>query len=286
TGQPGGQSGTAGAHALESGWGAPVGERVLEHGRDFDVCVLAIPIGALPPLVRELTLPSSPHHDPRWRAMVDGVSLIETVSAQLWLDRPAAELFDGPPRGLLTGFAHPQASFGELSHLIASERWESPPPQLALYLTGALLAGARLPEGGPELLHRAERRSAWWREQFELWLATHYRDLFPRGPSSYEALLELLRVPASAEPAHGADRLAAQWFDIARYPSDLYVLSRPGEMRLRMAPHESGVRFMLLAGDWTRTDLGCGCVEAATQSGMLAARVLSGEPVYLWRTGF
>jgi uncharacterized protein with NAD-binding domain and iron-sulfur cluster len=46
------------------------------------------------------------------------------------------------------------------------------------------------------------------------------------------------------------------------------------------------VRFLLLAGDWTKTDMNCGCVEAATQSGMLAARALSNEPAYVWRVGY
>jgi predicted NAD/FAD-dependent oxidoreductase len=86
--------------------------------------------------------------------------------------------------------------------------------------------------------------------------------------------------------ARGLDRLWAQHFVVATQPSDLYVLSRPGETKLRLGATESHVRFLILCGDWTKTDLGCGCVEAATQSGMMAARALSNEPVYVWRPGF
>ncbi len=69
-------------------------------------------------------------------------------------------------------------------------------------------------------------------------------------------------------------------------PSDRYVLAQPGAMSARMGPGESGVRDLVLAGDWTRTHLGCGCVEAATYSGMLAARTIAGCPVHLWHPGF
>jgi len=276
-------------HVLESSfdeWGG-LGQLVLEQGRDFDMCVLAIPVGALPPVTRALTDPSSPQHDPRWRAMTTGISLIQTVSAQLWFDRDVDGLFDPPSdRGLLTGFAQPQSSLGQLGHLIATERWGANPPRTVIYHTGALAAGVRPPDQRSQMLGYAEKQRREWREQFELWLATNYREVFPRGPKAYEDLLALLRVPDGVQAPTPADRLAQQWFSIGCNPSDFYVLSLPGQMRLRMAPHESGVRFMMLAGDWTKTDLNCGCVEAATQSGMLAARALSGDPVYVWRTGF
>ncbi|HWB80916.1 MAG TPA: hypothetical protein VG755_38400, partial [Nannocystaceae bacterium] len=144
----------------------------------------------------------------------------------------------------------------------------------------------RPPSERAQMLGLVDERREWWRGYFAAWLERNHRELFPRGPERYEDLLALLHVPDGVDARAPADRLAAQWFNIACYPSDLYVLSRPGEMRLRMAPHESGVRFMMLAGDWTKTDLNCGCVEASTQSGMLAARALSGEPVWLWRVGF
>lgn len=275
--------------ALESSfdeWGG-LGERVLEQGRDFDVCILAVPIGALPPVVRALADPSSPHHDPRWQAMTAGISLVQTASAQLWIDRDGTELFDAPAeRGLFTGFVQPLASVGQLQHLIAHEGWSGTPPRTVLYHTGGLLAGTRPPSEREQMLGLVDERREWWRSYFDAWLERNHRELFPRGPERYEDLLALLHVPDGALARTPADRLAAQWFNIACYPSDLYVLSRPGEMRLRMAPHESGVRFLMLAGDWTKTDLNCGCVEASTQSGMLVARALSGEPVWLWRVGF
>lgn len=274
------------------GWPG-VGERVLVQGDDFDVCVLAIPLGALPPVIDELIDPRSPHFDPNWHAFVDGTALTQTLSTQLWFRRDAAQLFDqrdaatgrSRVRGLATGFAQPQASFGELSHLIAHERWPAPAPVLLTYHTGALEGAVRLPSVGDATrgFPAAERLRA--RGIVEAWLRENHRGLFDGELTDFDALLDALAVPPEQE-CSGIERLWAQHFNIACQPSDLYVLSRPRQTRLRRAPHDSGARFLLLAGDWTKTDMNCGCVEGATQSGMLAARALSGHPIYIWRVGF
>ncbi len=288
------QQGRVDLEDVYAGWDG-VEDRVLEQGRDFDVCILGIPIGALPPIVAPLIDPSGRHFDPRWKAMVDHTALIQTVSAQLWFDRDAAAMFDespvaveagGPPtRGLLTGFVQPQGSLGDMTPLVGAERWPDPPPRLLTYHTGALVAGARLPAPGPSARGFPAEQRAQWRALFERWLRDNHAALFDRGPREFEAFLAALRTPEGQELA-GVERLAAQAFSIACQPSDLYVLSRPGETRHRLAPSASGVRFLLLAGDWTKTDMNCGCVEAATQSGMLAARALSNEPRYIWRVGY
>lgn len=255
----------------------------LRQGVDFDWCVLGIPLGALAPLVHPLTDPTSPSRVPTWRAMIDGIGLVQTMSAQLWFSRTPEELF-ARPRGLGTGFAQPQPSFGNLSHLVEWEGWGEDGPRAVAYLTGARPGTTTL----PALVEHEHPRDALiaWRHEFARWLREHHRDLFDQGPIEWDELLAALAVPSSQSDARGLDRLWAQHFVVATQPSDLYVLSRPGETKLRLGPTESSVRFLLLCGDWTKTDLDCGCVEAATQSGMLAARALGNEPVYVWRPGF
>ena len=76
------------------------------------------------------------------------------------------------------------------------------------------------------------------------------------------------------------------YFNIAVHPSDLYILSQPKAMSLRLGQSESWVRDLFLCGDWTKTDMNCGCVEASTQSGMLASRAISNYPRYIWHPGF
>lgn len=261
----------------------PAPEVELRHGVDFDWCVLGVPLGALPPIVRRLTDPASPSHSPAWQAMVEGTGLVQTRSTQLWFRRGSDELF-ATPRGLVTGFAQPQPSFGDLSHTIEWEGWGSDPPRSVLYFTGARAGTTILPSLD---VHEHPRDAlAAWRLELEAWMREHFRGVFDNGPADFDALLDALAVPSAQAGARGLERLWAQHFAVATQPSDLYVLSRPGETKLRLGPTDSGVRFLLLAGDWTKTDMNCGCVEAAMQSGMLAARALAGTPVYVWRTGF
>jgi hypothetical protein len=74
----------------------------------------------------------------------------------------------------------------------------------------------------------------------------------------------------------GADRLQAQYVRANLDPSDRYVQSMPGTGRHRLAPGDTGVRSLVVAGDWTATGLDAGCLEAATRSGVLAARAVRG----------
>jgi len=60
-------------------------------------------------------------------------------------------------------------------------------------------------------------------------------------------------------------------------PSDRYVQSLPGTGRYRLPPGDTGFGNLAVAGDWTACGFDAGCLEAATRSGVLAARaVLSG----------
>ena len=75
----------------------------------------------------------------------------------------------------------------------------------------------------------------------------------------------------------GPDRLKAQYVRANLDPSDRYVQSLPVSGRHRIAPGRSGFGNLAVAGDWTACGLDAGCVEAATRSGVLAARdILAG----------
>lgn len=256
--------------------GGGVEDVVLRRGVHFDECVLGVSLGALPPLVGALTDPASPVHDPAWARMIEGTSLVRTASFQLWFRRPAEALHFGAARDLFTGFRPPWPSMADFTHLVAWEGW--PPdatPRFLAYHTGAMAAGRGDHEDTSQLVED-------WTRRWHAWLRENHRSLYDRV-QSWEDWLDALAAP---DGAHGEERLSAQYFHVAHRPSDLYVLSRPGEVRHRLGAADSGVRHLVLCGDWTRTDLGCGCVEAATQSGMLAARVISDLPRYVWHPGF
>ena len=75
----------------------------------------------------------------------------------------------------------------------------------------------------------------------------------------------------------GPDRLDAQYLRANLDPSDRYVQSLPGSGRYRIAPGATGFDNLVVAGDWTACGWDAGSMEAATRSGVLAARaVLAG----------
>lgn len=64
-------------------------------------------------------------------------------------------------------------------------------------------------------------------------------------------------------------------------PSERYVLSVVGSSQHRLRADQSGFANLFLAGDWLKTGLDAGCVEAATMGGMQAARAIGGYPAVI-----
>jgi hypothetical protein len=76
----------------------------------------------------------------------------------------------------------------------------------------------------------------------------------------------------------GAARMDRQYWRANVDPSERYVLSVAGSSARRLSTDGAGVPHLFLAGDWLRTGLDSGCVEAAVMGGMQAARAISGYP--------
>jgi hypothetical protein len=196
--------------------------------------------------------------------MVDRVATVATQSAQLWLDASEADLgWDGPPGITLSGFGDTFDTWAGMSHLLPREAWLSPgAPRSLAYLCGAMPDTD--PAAGDDRV-RATLTRFLDEEVGALWPGT-------RGAAGFR--WEMLWDDRGRS---GADRLGAQYVRANLDPSDRYVQSLPGSGRYRLAPGATGFDNLAVAGDWTACGLDAGCVEAATRSGVLAARaVLSG----------
>lgn len=284
-------------HNLEDAWTRwpGVGEVELRRGRDFDLCVCGMSLGALPPVVGDLIDPSRPTYCRPWARMVQDMTLCQTISMQLWMESPEEQLHGpggavGTPSkiGLLTQFAAPESSFGNFSHLLAWEDWDNAegietPPAFLAYHTGSWESGQPLADHPFTEHDYPDKTQAAWRAEARDWLAANYRSLYDKAPETFTEFCEQLVAPADVR---GEARLEHQYFNVGLQPWDLYVLSHPGSWKVRLGQAESWVRGLFLCGDWTRTDINAGCVEAATQSGMLCARVISNHPRYVWHTGY
>lgn len=230
---------------LEDPTGPILETRRLTLGQDFDRVVLAIPPAAAAGPCAQLAAAL-----PAWRAMFEGVPSTCTLSVQVWARPTLPEL--GWTRGstVMTAYHPPVDSWADMSHLIAHEAHDPAPGSLHYFC-------AALPDGVAVDQIADDMRS---------WLEVEGAVLFPDADWDRDAL-------------GGWD---AQLVRVNTKPSDRYVQSFPGTIALRLAPDDTGVRNLVVAGDWVRTGLNAGSADAAVQGGMLAARALCGVPVEVW----
>ena len=246
---------------LESHWGpaAGTGTETLVAGADFDVAVLAVSVGMVPHVAAELVAA-----DPAWRRMVDEVTTVATRSAQLWLDATEPELgWRGPSGVTLSGFGDTFDTWASMTHLLPREAWPSAgSPRSLAYLCGAM------PDADPATADDEVRQT------LVRFLEEEVGTLWPAARAAEGFRWELLR---DDEGRSGPDRLRAQYVRANLDPSDRYVQAVPGTGRYRLPPGRTGFANLAVAGDWTACGFDAGCLEAATRSGVLAARaVLSG----------
>ena len=251
---------------LESPWsGWQDAEKIqLRKGVDFDRVVLGIAKGALGSLCEELIA-----HDPAWAQMMSKVETVQTQTLQLWFRPTTQELGWTAPPTILTAYAEPFATWADLSFLEARETWPPGSVGSLAYLCGVLPTqrpGQDLSEFTAQA-HKVVYQNA------KAWLDRYCHHIWPEataGPGSplnYDLLFD-------PENRQGEARLAAQFMRANVHPSDAYVLSVPGSSACRLEAGNSGFRNLFLAGDWVRTSINAGCVEAAVLSGLSAAAAL------------
>jgi uncharacterized protein with NAD-binding domain and iron-sulfur cluster len=225
----------------------------LRRGIDFDLVVLGISVGGLHNAMVG-TLRSAV---PRFAQMIDQATHVATQSIQLWMTRSGADLgWTGDHDAMLISYERPFNSWVDMSHLLPKE--SQPPAVKSIhYLCDEL----RADEGATELDVKANAVAWISNASAYAWPNFHFSDLHdPNGGT-------------------GAARMDAQYFRANRIGTERYVTVGPGSVQHRLAPGASGFRNLALAGDWVRTQLSAGCLEAATTGGFGAAEAILGGTV-------
>lgn len=213
----------------------------IEAGKDFDAVVLGIPVGALGPITAELSAA-----DPTWHAMVHGMKTTPTQAVQLWHDETQAAMGWAHGKAVATGYAESLDTWCDMTHLTKVEGHGGGVKAVS-YFVGSLT------DSDPDLALARVTREA------DEWFDENLDHLLPK--------------------AHGH---VVERYDRANVnPSDRYVLSVPGTGRLRKPSDRSGFGRLFLAGDWTRTGMNVGSVEASVMSGLRAARGITGDDVLI-----
>lgn len=265
--------------SLESFWSERPdhSRQTLRRGRDFDVVVLAIPVGMHRFICSELVAAS-----PAWAEMVDRVETTATKAVQLWL----ADNITGVASGrnvTMTGYVEPFDTWSSMDHVLAHEGWDPAiAPNALVYLCDTFPTDWP-PDPGD--LGYVKRQDELVREEAIRFIDT---DLVEIWPAARDADTNLFRWDLLVGGDHetGPDRFDTQYWRANVDPSDRYVLSLPGSERHRLRPDRSGFANLYLAGDWTDSGLNAGCIEAATMSGLQAANALLGDDRWEGIKGF
>jgi uncharacterized protein with NAD-binding domain and iron-sulfur cluster len=262
---------------LESWWSAwPDAEaRLLEEGRDFDQVILGISVGAFPMICQQLIAASKPFAD-----MVEHVKTTQTQALQLWLHCDLGALGWRHASPVLDGFAAPFDTWADMSHLLPRERWSTgAAPQSIAYFCSNLVddeaSRPRSDHGFPA------RQAARVKANAVAWLDEQVGKLWPTAVSPTNHVSFDWSLLFDPDRRQGPARLDAQYWQATFCPSERYVLAVPGSRRYRLRADESGFENLVLAGDWVRTGLSVGCVEAAVMAGMQASRAICGHPAII-----
>jgi uncharacterized protein with NAD-binding domain and iron-sulfur cluster len=247
----------------------------LKHGVDFDEVVFGISVGSLPALCPQLLAQS-----PALLATAEKVRTVATQAYQVWLDKDLAQMgWSHQPRGqqpVLCSFSEPYDTWAPMDHLLEREDW--PPglePRNTSYFCSALQVDSYPPASDTGFPRRmADRAKEGALNQLGYRIAAMWSAAGPAGAFPWHWLID-------PDGATGARRFDAQYWRANVDPSERYVMSVVGSTRYRLRTDQSGFSNLYLTGDWIKTGLNAGCVEAAVMAGMQTSRAMSGHPAQI-----
>ncbi len=249
-------------------------EKTLELGRDFDLVLLGVGLGAVPQVCREILA-----RDERWRLMVENVKTVASQAFQVWLDADLESLGWRGPAYITGAFAKPFDTWCDMAHVVPEEAWPVR-PKTSVYFCAVLRDPPAPPDDGDA--GYPARRSAEVRCSAEDFLQGPIREAWPGafgvdGEFRWNLLAAHEPEDGKSSPT-GKARFATQYWRANVNPSDRYVIHTPGSFRYRISPLDMTYDNLTIAGDWTDSGFHSGCVEGAVMSGLLAAHALSGSP--------
>ncbi len=250
--------------------------RVLRRGVDFDHVVLAVSLGMVPIVAKELI-----EDRPDWRDMTSHIRTVATQAFQIWL-RPDDRALGWHRPGVTTSaYVPPFDTWASMPQTLWAEDWpDDDRPGTVAYFCGSLETAWPTTMDHADYVRDCEMRV---RADAVKYLDHHVGLYLPDAVTEDGFAWHLL---SGVNGERGDSALATQHVSVNIDPSDRYVQSVPGSDQYRLRPDESGYDNVVLAGDWTDCGMNAGCIEAAVMSGLQAANALLGRGRYHRIRGF
>jgi uncharacterized protein with NAD-binding domain and iron-sulfur cluster len=241
--------------------------RLLRRGVDFDHVVLAVSLGMVDIVARELV-----EDRPEWRDMTTRVRTVATQAFQLWLRPDEPALGWNRPGVTVSAYLRPFETWASMPQTLWAEDWpDDDQPGSVAYYCGSLDAGWPPTVTDQEYVKRYEAQvHSDAAEYVDRNLGIFFPNAFDERGFDWQLL-------SGAGDRRGVAAMATQHVSVNIDPSDRYVQSVPGSDKYRLRPDESGYDNLVLAGDWTDCGMNAGCIEAAVMSGLEAANALLGR---------
>ena len=275
---------------LKSAWTAwpdAIPERVLRRRTSdsddgdkdvFDIVILALGFEGLKTICADFRK----RFPVPWGNFLTRIETTQTAALQLWLKPSTDELGWPDPETALTGFeqptdqwpAVPLTSWEDNTRLLHLERMRTgEQPRSLTYFCGVFPDADFIPDPGsdPGFPDRELQRA---KTAIVAWMNDRLGVLWPNAVMGMPPRFRwnLLEAPRRAP---GPKKLDYQYLRVNIDPSERYVLSVPGSVESRLWPDQTGVHNLYLAGDWVRSGVNAGCIEAAVIAGRMTARAIT-----------
>ncbi|TMS93298.1 hypothetical protein CWB58_10050 [Pseudoalteromonas sp. S201] len=259
----------------ENHFGQPLPIKKLRYKDDFDRMILGVSVASL-----EHVCPSLLALDTNFAAQAKQVKTVATQAAQLWLSKTDEQLGwqyrppskEGP---ILSGFSEPFDTWAAMMNLIDEEQWpiDCPPKNIA-YFCSVFLCDYYPPQSEHQFVIQAKSQV---KANLKGMLENNIQAIWPLAYQNNQFDWSVLH----GSQLSGDERLNAQYWRVNVDPSERYVLSVAGSSQYRLATDETQFTNLFITGDWIKTGVNAGCVEAAVMAGMQTARAMVGYPQHI-----
>lgn len=251
---------------------SPLPTVTLRHGIDFDTLILGVSVASLEHVASELLAV-----DYALSQQATKVQSVATQACQVWLNKTDPQLGftqtnaadEGP---ILSGFVEPFDTWAAMGNLLDKEDWPSENAPLNIAYFCSAFSCENYP---PASAHQ-------FPEQMKTEVKLNMHNLFsadmrPLWPEAYIDNKFDWQVFYS-DPHSILPVLEQQYWRVNVDPSERYVLSVVDSSKYRLATDGSQFVNLRITGDWIKTGVNAGCVEAAVMAGMQTARAICGWP--------